>query len=206
MKLLKKKQAAFTLLELLIAMSIFSILSVMAYSGLQSIIITKSHTEEVSQRLVQLQQAFMFIGRDIEQAVDRSVRNGFGDVEPAMEGGSFNREILKLTRAGYTNPLGLTRSHLQRVAYRFEDEKLSRLSWRMLDQDFEQATQSRELLDKVEKVEIRYFDKTGQVQEQWPSGVNFGGSGNSEPLPRAVEIKLTLKDMGEIRRLFSVVH
>ena len=175
----------------------------MAYSGLDSIITTKTHTEQVSKRLVKLQQAFMFIGRDIEQTIDRSVRDGYGDTQEAMQGGSFNREILTLTRAGYTNPLDITRSQLQRVAYRFEDEKLLRVSWKMIDQDFEFEPQIRELLDNVEKVEIRYFDKTSQPHEQWPSGFS---QNNTQSLPRAVELKLTLKDMGEIRRLFSVVH
>jgi len=196
-----RRENGFTLLELLISMSIFSILSFMAYSGLQSIITTKSHTEVISQRLVKLQQTFMFIGRDIEQAIGRSVRDGYGDVKPAMQGGAFGREILVLTRDGYSNPLQMTRSNLQRVAYRLEDNKLIRLSWRMLDQDFDQEPQKRELLDKVEKVDIRYFDQAAQPQQQWPSG--FGENDNTI-LPRAVEFTLTLEDMGEIRRLFAV--
>jgi len=196
-------QNGFTLLELLISMSIFSILSLMAYSGLQEVINTKTHTEVVSKRLVQLQQAFMFIGRDIEQAVARSVRNGFGEPEAAMQGSTFGREILTLTRAGYSNPLKIKRSNLQRVGYRLEDDKLLRLNWRMLDQDFEQASQSRELLDKVEKIEIRYFDEKAQPLDQWPDPLLNNGN---DKLPHAVEFKITLEDMGEIRRLFSVVH
>ena len=197
-----KQQTGFTLLELLISMSIFSILSFMAYSGLQSIITTKSHTEQVSQRLVQLQQAFMFIGRDIEQTISRSVRDGYGDVKPAMQGGSFGREILTLTRAGYTNPLQVTRSQMQRVAYRVEDDKLIRLSWRMLDQDFDQEPEKRELLDKVERVDIRYFDQNAQPQEQWPGGLDE--EKDRTAISRAVEFKITLEDMGEIRRLYSL--
>ncbi|MDH5257088.1 MAG: type II secretion system minor pseudopilin GspJ, partial [Gammaproteobacteria bacterium] len=101
----------------------------------------------------------------------------------------------------YTNPLQLTRSQLQRVAYRFEDNKLIRVSWKMLDQDFTQEPESRELLDKVERVDIRYFDQNAQPQEQWPSG--FGENDNTI-LPKAVEFKVTFEDLGEIRRLFSV--
>jgi len=191
----------FTLLELLIAMAVFSILSLMAYNGLDSIITTKTHTEQVSKRLVKLQQAFMFIGRDIEQTVSRSVRDGFGELQPAMRGSTFGSEVLTLTRAGYSNPLQLTRSHLQRVAYKLVDDKLLRLSWKMLDQDFTQQPQLQELLDKVEKVEIRFFDRQSQLQGQWPSG--FGENDNII-LPRAVEFKIILEDMGEVRRLYNV--
>jgi len=200
---LKDKNQGFTLLELLISMSIFSILSLMAYGGLESIITTKTHTEQISKRIVKLQQTFMFIGRDVEQAIGRSVRDGFGEVQPAMKGDSFAREILTLTRAGYRNPLQVTRSQMQRVAYRFEDNKLIRLSWKMLDQDFDQEPEARELLDKIEKIEIRYFDSAAQPQQQWPNGT---GDNVDTMLPWAVELTLTLEDMGEIRRLFSVTH
>ncbi len=195
----KSKSRGFTLLELLISMSIFSILSLMAYGGLDSIITTKTHTEKASKRLVELQQAFMFISRDIEQTISRSVRDGFGDVQPAMRGGSFGREVLTLTRAGYTNPLQQMRSNLQRVAYRLDDDKLMRVSWRMVDQDFTQEPQSRQLLDKVERIEIRFFQGQAQAKEQWPSGI---GSNDNILLPSAVEFKIILEDMGEIRRLF----
>ena len=54
----KRSSKGFTLMELLISMMVFSILSVMAYSGLNSVIETKGHTEKVAKRLVELQTGF----------------------------------------------------------------------------------------------------------------------------------------------------
>jgi len=197
-----RKAKGFTLLELLISMSVFAILSAMAYSGLQVVMDTKRHSEIHADRLVELQTAFMMIGRDIEQTVPRRVRDGFGDEQPAMQGGEFGTVLLALTRAGYTNFLNKPRSSLQRVAYSLEDDELKRLSWPMVDQDFDQEPVERILVKNIEEVEFRYFDGSDQAKEQWPPS---GVSGNPlTMLPIAVEVKFTLEGMGELRRLFRV--
>jgi len=192
----------FTLLELLISISVFAILSAMAYSGLQAIIDAKQITEKQEDRLVELQTAFMLIGRDLEQTVSRSVRDGFGDEQPAMQGGEFGTVLLAFTKAGYTNFLNKPRSTLQRVAYRMEDNVLKRLSWPMLDQDFDQEPVERVLVKNIEKVEFRYFDESDQAKEQWPAS-EFDEEANVT-LPRAVEVKFTIEGVGELRRLFRV--
>ena len=195
------RSKGFTLMELLISMMVFSILSVMAYAGLSNVIDTKEHTEKVSKRLVELQTAFMFIGRDIEQTVGRSVRDGFGDEKPAMEGGEFGKELISFTHAGYTNFLKATRSNLQRVAYRLEDDELSRVSWPMLDQDFNEEAFSRVLLKDVKKVEVTYVDGQGEIKDQWPSSF---GEVDATMLPKAVIFTLETEELGEIRRVFRI--
>jgi len=197
----RQYQKAFTLVELLISMMVFSILSVMAYSGLQVVIDTKEHTEKIAKDLVDLQTAFMFIGRDIEQAVGRSVRDGFGDIKPAMEGGEFGKELISLTRAGQTNYLKAARSNLQRVAYRLEDDELLRVSWPMLDQDFNEEAYVRVLLKNITKLEVSYIDREGEPQDQWPSGF---GDVDETVLPKAVIFTLESEKLGEIRRVFRV--
>jgi len=197
----KQKLKGFTLMELLISMMVFSILSVMAYAGLSNVITTKEHTEIIAKRLVDLQTAFMFIGRDIEQTVGRSVRDGFGDVKPAMHGGEFGNELISFTHAGYTNFLKATRSNLQRVAYRLEDDELSRVSWPMLDQDFNEEGFARVLLADVKKVEVSYVDRDGETKDQWPSSF---GEVDDTMLPRAVIFTLETEKLGKIRRVFRI--
>jgi len=201
MKLKKQNIKGFTLLELLVSMAIFATLSAMAYAGLHNIIISKEHTEAQAKRLVEMQTAFLFIGRDIEQAIGRSVRDGYGDIKPAMQGGEFGSELISLTRAGRTNFLQIPRSNLQRVAYEFEDDNLFRLSWPMIDQDFSQEPHKRLILEKVEKIELRYLDGEFNWQDQWPSGFE-----ETDPslLPKAVEVNLEFEDVGKIRRVFRL--
>ena len=195
------RSKGFTLMELLISMMVFSILSVMAYAGLSFVIESKQHTEKVAKRLVELQTTFMFIGRDVEQTIGRSVRDGFGDVQPAMQGGVFGKELISFTHAGHTNFLKATRSSLQRVAYRLEDDELLRLSWPMLDQDFNEESYQRVLLKNVKDVEIAYIGRELQEKDQWPSGLD---DVDDTLLPRAVIITITTEDLGEIRRVFRI--
>lgn len=197
----KVNSKGFTLMELLISMMIFSILSVMAYAGLRGVIDTKEHTEKISKQLINLQTAFMFIGRDIEQSIGRSVRDGYGDVKPAMEGGEFGNVLISFTHAGYTNFLKASRSNLQRVAYRLEEEELSRVSWPMLDQDFNEEGFSRVLLKDVKSVEVKYIDDNFETKDQWPSSF-----GDPDPtiLPKAVIFTIETENMGKIRRVFRI--
>ena len=192
----------FTLLELLISIAVFAILSAMAYTGLQSVMDAKRVTEVQEERLVELQTAFMLIGRDLEQTVSRPVRDGFDDEQPAMQGSEFGSVLLAFTRAGYTNFLNKPRSTLQRVAYRLDDDELKRLSWPMVDQDFDQDAVERVLVKNIKKVEFRYFDGSDQPKDQWPASLFEDVS--LAALPQVVEVKFTLDDMGELRRLFRV--
>lgn len=198
----------FTLLELLIALAIFSILSTMAYSGLRTVLDTRERMTIQANRIGQLQTAFLFFEKDLEQAVGRSARDVYGQAQAAMQGGQFGATALEFTRAGYRNPTGAARSQLQRVAYRIDEEKLIRVTWSMLDQPNTPKPLERELLTKVKKVTFRYLDGNGQWQDSWPP---LSTSPTSTPnpaalsrLPQAVEITAEFEDMGKIVRWFRV--
>jgi len=197
------KSRGFTLLELVVAMAVFSILSMMAYAGLNNVMNTQHRVNEKADRIVQLQSAFMFISRDIQQAVRRSVRDQYGDRQGAMLGAEIGTSLMLFTRSGYTNPAKTQRSNLLRVAYQFEDEKLYRLHWITLDQQSEDEPIKRLLIDKVEEVTIRYLDGKGEWQDQWPSA--FGLEEDFETLPNGVEFNIKVAGMGEFQRLFRVV-
>lgn len=194
-------QTGFTLLELLVALAVFAVLSVMAYGGLRSVLNGKEHVEQQAARLSQLQTAFTIMERDVEQALGRSIRDSYGDVQPALTGGQFGAVVLELTRTGWRNPAGQRRSGLQRVAYRVDEEQLSRLFWLVVDQAQDSAPVERVLLTGVKSVELRYLDNSLQWQEQWPQDAQ---AEEKSALPRAVEMTIELEGFGRVRRLFRV--
>ena len=102
----------FTLLELLISLVIFSLIAAMAYGALNNILIARSQTEAKVQKLYQLQMALTLMERDVEQAVDRPARDGYGDEKPALVGNEYGDYLLEFTRTGWLNPLNSPRSHL----------------------------------------------------------------------------------------------
>ena len=87
----------FTLLELLIALAIFGLLSVMSYSGLTSVLDQHARTDAAADRLGELQKIYLLMQRDFEQIVARPVRSEYGDQLAAVEGG----EVLQFTRGGW---------------------------------------------------------------------------------------------------------
>lgn len=193
-----RRETGFTLLELLVALAIFAVLAAIAYTALSQVLKTRRHLEAEAARLTALQTAFTVIERDIEQGVDRGVRDEFGDAELAMKSGGTGTLLLSLTRSGWRNPLGLPRSHLQRVAYVFDKKQLLRQSWSVLDRGPNVQPYSEVLLDNVKTVELRFLDTAYAWQGFWPT------PNQTAALPRAVEITVDLTDWGRITRLFRV--
>lgn len=196
------KQNGFTLLELLVAIGIFALLAAMSYGGLDNVMKARQVTNQHADRLSQLQMAFLWLGRDVEQAVDRSIRDEYGEVKAAMLGVETGRYQLELSRTGWRNPAGRTRSNLQRVAYGVRDGALVRAYWNVLDRAQDSAPFESIMLDGVEKLELRFLDEKNKWQDSWPSS-QLGGSPSLVP-PKALEITVETKNEGRITRLYRV--
>jgi general secretion pathway protein J len=197
----------FTLLELVVAMAIFAIMSAIAYSGLNNVLLARNQTDAHAQQLRQLQLAMNWFARDIEQAVDRGVRDEYGEVLPPVVGNDFEGYLIELTRGGWRNPVNHARSHLQRVAYAVRDEKLLRAYWRVLDRAEDSKAYEQTLLEGVTGVEIRYLGLDNEWKTSWPalSSQSLGAVNQNSPLmPRAMEINVETKQFGKITRLLRV--
>lgn len=195
------EQQGFTLIELLIATAVFAILGVMAYGGLNSVLTAQSHITTQADRLKTLQLSLRYIQRDIEQLVDRGIRDKFGDEHAPLILGDHPR--FSLTHSGWRNPAGLTRSQLQRVAYDVEDGSLMRITWSQLDGiDLDEQRQTQ-LLNEVEELKIRALDEEGKWHERWPQGEQSPERNN---LPVAVELQLIAEPWGKIRRLIALTR
>lgn len=193
--------AGFTLLELLVALAIFGLLATMSYSGLRTILEQQAGTEAAAERLAELQKIYMLMQRDIEQAVDRPVRDEYGDEQPALAGG----DVLQLTRGGWSNPAARARSSLQRVGYAFEDDQLVRYSWSVLDRAQDSEPLRQPLTDSIEQLQLRYLAASNEWREQWPDTVPDTQSETPPSgLPRAVEVTLDHTQFGQLVWLFQL--
>ncbi len=193
-------QAGLTLVELIVAMTVFAVLSALAYGGLSSVIKTAERTQQQAERLAELQLAFSIIQRDLVQVTDRPIRDEYGDIQPALAYGN-GLTLLEFTKSGWRNPADQVRSSLQRVAYRLEDRRLQRLAWEHLDRAPNVQPFTADLLNEVDDIQMRFLDDRLSWQDTWPP-VNVTGDLR---LPRAVEITVTVPGFDDIVRLFTLV-
>ena len=110
--------------------------------------------------------------QDFVQAAPRPVRAAgrrrAGSSARMLGGTPGTQPVVALTRAGWSNPAGLQRPGLQRVAYFLENGTLRREYWDVLDPTLASTTAKRDLLEHVKSFTIRYLDAQRNGSRQWP--------------------------------------
>jgi len=191
------KSRGFTLLEILVAIAIFSIMAVFAYSTLQQVLSTNQHLQKQADDLAQLQFLFGCFLEDVSQLTQRSIRDEFGATEPALIGSS---QLLKLTRSGWENPLESKRSNLQRVEWILEGKTLYRQYWTVLDRTrFNQPIKTA-LLKEIENLEFRYLDSNNVWRKEFPP------KPPAQTTIKAVEMSFSLKNWGKLYRIVETTQ
>jgi general secretion pathway protein J len=199
------RMRGFTLLELLVAIAIFAVISALAMGGLSAVVTQQTIAKDQLQRLAALQRALRMMTDDFVQLNPRFVRQVLGDAtDPPLVTDQLGENIVRLSRSGWRNPVPVARGTLQRVQYRIEDEELIRDHWLVMDYPLGVEPRSEVLLENVTEIEIEYLDETDQWSTQWPplrQGLVTGFI-----YPRAVRINLDLADWGEIVRIVDLLE
>ena len=191
----------FTLIELLVVVAILAIISVMALLGLNRIIDNQAAAREQAERWQEIQLAMRLITQDLAQLQPRATREELGETYmPSILADPSAQFALEFSRGGWANPAGLPRGTVLRVAYNWEDDKLIRWHWAVMDRTLSTPPVRAEILDGVEKVEVRFLDTSGEWHLVWPPLDRRGPQGLISR-PRAVEFAVELKDLGRVYRL-----
>ncbi len=200
--------AGFTLLELLLAVFIFALISTGAYQVFNIAQRNASLINEKQKRIRDVSLSLEIIEKDFTQLTPRFWRDPFSDaMTPSLQTDYSDNYLVHLIRAGWRNPLGSNRSEQQAVAYRLEDDKLLREYTQHLDNISSTEAVKTILLDKVININLRYLDRNnGEWRENWPPNSSENQptiQGSNEPsenisiyLPIAVELTINLEDFG----------
>ena len=133
-----RREAGFSLIEVLVAVAVFAAVSAISVGLLAGALRSKEQGEAALERLASVQRAGALLREDIGQWVPRSARTEDGRTDPRLFAADIDgtrqvrragdsREILVLTRTGWANPGGVQpRSTLLRVAWILEDGALYR--------------------------------------------------------------------------------
>ena len=190
----------FTLLELLISISILSVLGLGAYQMLQTVVASNDRVRASSDGATDLNLAFSILQRDFNQFVPRPVRDRYGEPMAPLV---FDNEdyVVEFTRGGWSNPAGRSRSRLQRVAYRidYDEQTLTRHFWEVLDRAEDSEPISQLLLEGVTD-----FRVTGLTDDFISSLESEPGQGE-QAAPVGVEVVVAIEGAGEFERLFQLV-
>ena len=208
--IINKKDSGFTLLELLLAVFIFALISTGAYQVFNVAQRNASAINEKQNRIRDISLSLEIIEKDFTQLTPRFWRDPFSDaITPSLQTDYSGNYLVRLVRAGWRNPLGTNRSDQQAVSYRIEDDKLHREYTQHIDNISSTESVKTILLDRVASINLRYLDRTnGEWNENWPPTssenqtqflpTNEQSERISINLPVAVELTLDLEDLGEL--------
>ncbi|MDY6975126.1 MAG: type II secretion system minor pseudopilin GspJ [Pseudomonadota bacterium] len=201
-------QRGFTLIEILIAMAIFTLIGLASTGLLTTVIDSNDISEERFAKLQLLQRAMITIERDLQQAVPRATRVNGEKQDVVMAGGETDDsddDGIGFVRGGWHNPqLMLPRSTLQFVAYRLQENKLERLYSNYVDNVIGYEPKVRVLLEDVESLKIEFLATSNSSSLDEDEDISWSESYKGTALPRAVAIEFVSKDFGKIRREFTL--
>lgn len=194
----QRRMHGFTLLELLVAITIFALMALMSYVGLRALLTTQQQGAAKADRFQAIMQTVAVVRNDVSQMILRPVLDTSGGQVPAVV--LRGVQDLEFTRTGYTNPLALEpRGQMQRVRYQLKDQQLVRWTWPVLDRAPSTRPTQRVLLTQVSHLQLRYVNQAGQLLTTWSNE-----AAENEGLPRAVILELTLQDLGALRLVLPV--
>ncbi|MGO1462229.1 MAG: type II secretion system minor pseudopilin GspJ [Marinobacter sp.] len=200
-----KSQQGFTLLEVLVAITITAVIGIGVWQVMSGVILSRDRVDELAGQFDGLQRAMLLLERDITQIVNRPARDLYGDFQPALTSRQ-DEFVLLLTRQGWRNPLGIRRSSLQRVGWEYTGTELRRRYWPVLDQGQEDNSRDLLLLENVTEFDIRFLNDQNAWQPEWPSADAMAalspGSRPDIPFPVGIEITLEHERFGELVRTF----
>jgi general secretion pathway protein J len=200
----RRASQGFTMMEVLVAVAIFVIVGALAMGGYNELVKQSDIVETNAKRTRSIQRAVNRLALDFATLEPRPVREQLGDsYEPALRSDPRTPQLAELTHAGWSNPAGVSRSTLQRVAWRLDNNKLRRDYWVVLDRTLSGEPVSAMMLDRVRSVGLRFMDANQTWHEQWPP-LGYSAPDLQRLRPIAVEVTLELEDWGKIVRLVEV--
>lgn len=188
----------FTLIEVLVAVVIFALLSIFSVQGFLMVANMEQRDRELAAAEQDLHKVWSLVGQDLLHLRQRSTRDQFGTVEGAYIAG-FDPYLVEFTRGGLPS-LPNSPGGMMRVAYRLSDEnELIRVTWPALDGSASDEVQERVLMEGVAEVQFEQLNQNNYFEPIWPP---LNVQQNTEQLmPRMIRITIETLDGLEMSRL-----
>lgn len=205
---LQQKNTGFTLLEVLVALAIFAVLSLAGWKVFDSLIKVRERNQIYTEQLSALQSTYTLMLRDFSQVITRPARQA-GQTEPAL---MLDNNKITFTRLGAFDPTQRSQSTIERVSYDYDSaqQRLIRTSYRNPDQSQSQTPPVNVLLNKISNFSIQVLEPA--LNNTWPPALNLAQATDNSVqlvqgdnrLPQGVQVEFTLNDRPIVWR-FSLV-
>lgn len=208
-----QKDGGFTLVEVLISLFIFALISAGTMGAMLQTFAAKDRLNAASAELADIEMFRSILRADMNALTLRPMRDGVGGTETYLvttQNPEESAALLTFSRLGRSNPMGAPRGQVERVRYLLRDGQFIRESLRHENPAQRGEWRGRVLLEDVEDIEVTYLavENIGGGQpidlqlEDWT--VMLDKKGLSEDRRTAIEFRLTDKRGRETAHLFEV--
>ena len=163
-----KYKQAFTLVELLVAIAIFAVLSMLGWKVFDYLLKVKDRNAEHETYLFELQDAYQQILRDSLQIIPLTANDG-RQLQAAL---LLNDRSFIFSKAGVSDPLKQGVSPYERIEYRYDSaqKNVYRLKYANLNIPNRVQPISSTLLERVDQFKITVLNP--QELTQWPENIS----------------------------------
>lgn len=207
------KDAGFTLVEVLISLFIFALMSAGTMGAMLQTFAAKDRLNAASAELADIAAFRSILRADMNAMTLRPMRDGVGGTETYLVTTRNPEEtsaILTFSRLGRSNPTGAPRGQIERVRYVVRDGQFIREILTHENPAQREGWTGRVLLDGIENVDVTYratlpFEGGQGISkelEEWT--VFLDGAGVAIGERGAVEFKLTDERRAETTHVFEV--
>lgn len=184
-----RQQRGFSLVEMMVALVIMAVLSILAYSAFDGVLQMETRSKEQFLGENRLQLASAVILNDLIHLRQRPVRDILGGQEAAYLApqGEF---VVVFSRGGSANA-SATGGSVQRLGYRVEDGNLIRSRWQVVDQGPATLRQDQVLATGIDSLTVEQLDKNGDFTAFWPPA---NEPGHRAAVPALMRVTLAAVD------------
>lgn len=198
-----RRQNGFTLIEIVVSLFIFAVLSVMAWQGLYQIVQVEQRSREQSVEQNDLSRAWAILVQDLLHLRSRAVRNSFGDLEAAYTTAIQPYEVI-FSRGGLPAIVDIIPIGMQRVAYLInQDRQLVRRTWPLVDGYETESGRDQVILQQVDSILFEQLDSGNYFQPNWPP---INEELGPRQVPRMLRVTLATASGDEMSRVFPGIQ
>jgi general secretion pathway protein J len=184
-----KYNQGLTLVEVLVALAILGLLSILAYRALDATLQVRGRVAVEAGRWRELSFFFDRLREDIDQPATRGPRTADGARLQAWSGSAAALEFAVIGHGG--NPL-------RHVKYRLHAGVVELLLWPVFDAAPADVPETHALVQGVRSLRFGYLNRSRTWVETWPPQ----GAGNEAPL--GIRIDISMADGTRVSRIFAV--